>query len=260
MTDPRQTGSPKSRARDKTAQMRLERAEAAKRQERNQRIFKIVGVLVAVGLVAAIVWAVLDSAGGGDTKPRSSGNDAPANIIDEAAVPVGEEDAPVTVDLYYDYMCPACGAFEQVNGSDLSELIDDGTAKVNLRVLNFLDGQSGGTQFSTRAGNAMATVADGSPELVWDFHHALFLNQPTEGGRGLSDQDLVDIADEVGVPSEVSARFADGTYDNWVAKSNDLAGEDGVSSTPTVKINGEEFTGNWSEAGAVRAAIEAAAE
>lgn len=262
MTDPRQAArkseSAAASAREKSAQMRAERAAAAKRQERNKRIVMILGGLVVVGLIVAIGWAISNA--GGDKPARSSSDAAPANVVDGHAIPVGEEDAPVTVDLYFDYMCPACGGFEQVNGDDLDQLLEDGTIKINLRVLNFLDSTSRGTEYSTRAGNAVATVANYSPEFVWDFHRELYANQPQEGTTGLSDDELVDIATEVGVSEDVAARFAEGTYDNWVSESNDAAGEDGVSSTPTLMIDGEQFTASWGEPGAVRSAIEAAAE
>jgi protein-disulfide isomerase len=258
MTDPRQAGSNKSRARDKTAQMRAERAAAAARQQRNQRILTILGGVVVFGLIAAIVWAVVTS-GPEPTKPRSTGDAVPANV-DGHSIPTGDKDAPVELDLYVDYMCPACGGFEQVNGADLSEFLDNGTIKLDIHILNFLDGTSEGTQYSTRAGNAVATVANKSPEHVWDFHKALFENQPSEGTTGLSDAKLVEIATGVGVPDEVADTFADGTYDKWIVDSNKAAGDDGVDGTPTLFINGEEFAGDWAEPGQVRAAIEAAAK
>lgn len=196
--------------------------------------------------------------GSGD---EESGEDAGqrSEAAELEVITIGEEDAPVTVDLYYDYMCPACGAIEQTHGEDLSALLEDGTARINLRVMNFLDSYSQGTDYSTRAGNALVTVAHEQPEWVWEFHQALFAHQPSEGTSGLSDDELVEIATDVGVSEEVAARFADLDYDDWVAASDDAATEDRVMSTPTVRIDGEEFTGDWGNAGVVRRAIEAAA-
>lgn len=255
------TGSLKSPARTKTEEMRAQRAAQAKRAKRNQRIITALAGVVILGLVVAIVLAVVNASGrdGGDAEAAAGKVVVPATVVD-GAIPVGEPAAPVTLDLYFDYMCPACGAFEQGNAEDLTRLIEDGTVKVDLRVMNFLDAQSNGTEYSTRAGNAIATVADDAPEAVWAFHTALYTNQPAEGTEGLSDEQIAQVAKEAGVPADVADAFAAGTYRSWVAQSNDAAAQSGVSSTPTLKINGEVFEGDWSQPGALAAAIEAAAK
>lgn len=78
---------------------------------------------------------------------------------------MGKADAPVTVEIYFDYMCPACGAFEAANGDELDRLLEAGVVRVELRPLSFLDDQSNGTAYSTRAANAIATVADAAPGI-----------------------------------------------------------------------------------------------
>lgn len=251
----------KDRARARTESMRAERAAQAARQKRNQRLLAVGGGVVILGLLIAIVFAVVNASRGDENSGTEAGGKVvvPSNLVD-GGVLVGEETAPVTIDLYFDYMCPACGAFEAGNADDLTSAIEDGTAKVNLHVMNFLDAQSNGTEYSTRAGNALGVVANDTPDAVWDFHNALYANQPAEGTDGLSDDDIALIATESGVPSEVADSFNDGTYRGWVAQSNQAAGEAGVSSTPTVKINGETFEGNWAEPGVLAAAIEVAAE
>lgn len=246
MTDQANPSSPKARARAKTEQMRAERAAQAKRAKRLQRTLTIIGCLAIVGLVITILVAVLNASGGGDDNEVSGSQEVtvPDGIVD-GAIQVGEAKAPVTIDLYYDYMCPACGAFEQVNAEDLTRLIDSGTAVVNLRMMNFLDAQSEGTAYSTRAGNAVATVANEAPEAVWEFHNALYANQPAEGTEGLTDEEIAELAVQSGVPAEVTDVFSEGTYRGWVAQSNDQAAASGVNSTPTVKLNGKPFEGDW---------------
>jgi protein-disulfide isomerase len=125
--------------------------------------------------------------------------------------------------------------------------------------MSFLDEQSMGTDYSTRAGNAYAAVVNGAPDKAWDFHNALYAHQPREGTEGLSDAHIADIATDVGVPASVVDTFTDGTYRGWVAQSTQDAFDAGVESTPTVKINGAEFTGDWATPGELTEAIEAAA-
>jgi protein-disulfide isomerase len=87
----------------------------------------------------------------------------------------------------------------------------------------------------------------------------LYANQPREGTEGLSDAQIADIATQVGVPADVADTFTEGTYRDWVAQNTQDAFETGVDSTPTVKVNGVEFTGNWAAPGELAKAVEAAA-
>lgn len=233
--------------------------ECATVQDRSkrERTTNLVWAVVIIGLLAAIAVAVGKSLSSDDPGTVTA-NVVPANI-EAGAFSVGDSDAPVTVDLHYDYMCPACGVFEATNVEDLTRLIEDGTVRVQLHVMSFLDEQSQGTEYSTRAGNAYAAVVNGAPDRVWDFHSALYANQPAEGTGGLSDSQIAVIATGVGVPADVVDTFTDGTYHGWVATSTQDAFDAGVRSTPTVTINGAEFTGNWAAPGELATAIEAEA-
>ncbi len=244
-------------AREKSRQMRAARAAELARKKHQRKVATVVGLVVILGLVAAIAIAVGRSLGSDDSADVTGKVVVPANI-EAGAFAVGETDAPVTLDLYYDYMCPACGAFESTNVEDLSRLIDQGTVRVNLHVMAFLDEQSQGTEYSTRAGNAYATVVDAAPDKVWAFHNALYANQPHEGTEGLSNDQIATIAVRAGVPADVVETFAEGVHRGWIAQSTQDAFDADVTSTPTVKINGDMFTGDWSTPGALTKAIEAA--
>lgn len=247
--------------RARTQEMRKAQQEAAARQARNRRIVTVIGAVVIVGLLAAIVLAVVSATRGGDDKaPPASGKVVvPGNGNASGAVPIGEPDAPVTVEIYYDYMCPACGAFEAANGGELDRLLEDGTVRVELRPISFLDEQSSGTEYSTRAANAFATVADGAPDSAWDFHAALYAHQPEEGSKGLSDDEIASIAKDAGVPSDVVDRFGDRTFEGWVASVTQKAFDSGIQGTPTIKVDGEVFTGDVYSVGPLTQAIESAA-
>lgn len=241
--------------------MRAAQAEAARKEAARRRIFLWVGGVVILALVAAIVWAVVQAADSeGEGGSRGSGDlVVPENVVDEVSIPVGSADAPVTVSVYFDYICPACGAFEEANAAELDRMIEEEEALVELRPISFLDETSRGTKYSTRAANALATVTAESPEHAWEFHGALYENQPAEGTTGLSDAEIADIAEEVGVPAEVTDQFTDGTYDAWVADVTEQAFASGVEGTPTILIDGETFEGDPYTPGALTEAVRAAA-
>lgn len=251
--------STKSRA--KSQEMRRARAEAEQKRKQRQRILTGVGIVVILALVAAIVFVVVRAATGEDPERGSTGDVVvPSAANDDGGVLVGSADAPVTVTIYYDYMCPACGAFEEANSAELDRLLEDETVQVELRPISFLDRTSQGTKYSTRAANAFATVADGAVEQAWDFHGAMYENQPEEGTTGLSDDQIASIAEDAGVPDDVVAEFTDGRFEGWVAEVTENAFDSGVTGTPTVLVDGEPFEGDLYQAGPLTQAIEAAAD
>lgn len=230
--------------------------QAARRTGLAIRVAWITGLAVIAVMVTVIVWSVV--------RPGSAGVAAgalvaPAGATESGAVVIGTPDAPVAVAVYADFLCPFCGEFERANGPDLAAAVNAGTARLEVHPMSFLDPQSAGTRYSTRAANAFVTIANVDPARAWAFYRVLFEQQPAEGSAGLSDAQLVDVARQVGVPDEVTATFAAGTFVPWVQRITDQAWDSGVGGTPTVRIDGQVFTGDVYTAGPLAAAIEAAA-
>ncbi|MEV8511467.1 thioredoxin domain-containing protein [Dactylosporangium sp. NPDC051484] len=244
-------------ARIRAHEVRLAQERAEQRRRNRIRVAVGAGGVVIAGLLVAIIAVVFTSASK-DAGP-SGKLVTPANLTASGAIPVGSATAPVTLEIYLDFMCPACGRFEQANAGELDRLIQAGTVKLELRPMTFLDKTSQGTRYSTRAANALATVADRAPGSVWALSKALYANQPQEGTPGLSDQRIVALAVEAGVTQEVADAFDAGIFKAWAAKSNDDAFKAGIEGTPTVKINGKVFAGNLYTAGPLTEAIEQAA-
>ncbi|MFZ1385274.1 MAG: thioredoxin domain-containing protein [Propionicimonas sp.] len=235
------------------AQLAADQERAA--QERRVRNWVTMGIL-AVGLLAivgTIVWAVVNASRAPQVSSPTAGTS------DNYTVVVGKADAPVTLAIYQDYMCPYCGEFERANRADLASLVDSGKARVEFHPMAFLDQASQGTKFSTRAANALVTVAKAQPDKVLDFNAALFDNQPQENTAGLSDAEIATIARGAGVTDDVVASFASLKNANFVANATSAAFASGVTGTPTVKINSEVFAGNLYAAGPLKTAVEAAA-
>jgi protein-disulfide isomerase len=220
-------------AHERAAAVRREQ-ERAERRRRN--VFVGVAVAVVLLLVGGIGYAVQSSrdATGQTATP-------PAGASDSYALVWGDPDAPVTVTVFEDFMCPYCGQFEAASRDTLDRMVDSGDVKVEYRVLSFLDRASNGTDYSTRAMNALGAVMDtAGTDAAVEFHNRLFENQPAEGTDGLSDDELVDLAVESGVDeSAVRGPIEDRAFEQWVVNATDAANKEGVSSTPTVQVDGE---------------------
>lgn len=207
------------------------------------RVARWVGIGALVALVVAIVWVVVRDSSTTDAAPQPTGGVvAPAGLTPEGSIAIG--DGPATVTVYFDYLCPACGAFEEANGAALDQLLLADDVTVELRPIAFLDHLSAGTAYSTRTANALATVVDADPGHAWAFHRALYAAQPPEGSAGLTDQQIADVARGVGVPDGVAAQFAEGRYEAWVAEQTEQAFTDGVEGTPTILVDGRLFEGD----------------
>jgi protein-disulfide isomerase len=225
------------RASERAAAIRAE----YERKERRSRAIVVAAAVVGVLLVVVAIAVGLNSGGGGEGQTSSP----PANAVDSYAVPMGDDDAPVAVTVYEDMMCPACGAFEQVSSERLKEYAASGDVQVRYHVVSFLD-RGSQDRYSTRAANAIAVVLDtAGPEAAVDFHDALFVNQPGEGGAGLSDDQMIDLAVEAGADEQaIRGPIEDLKFEPWVEDATEEWSKRGFTGTPTVTVNGDkvEFT------------------
>jgi protein-disulfide isomerase len=244
-------------ARSRSRELRQAREAAQRRSRRRNQLIAGGGGLVILGLVVAIVVGLLNAARRPDEADRPSRPlVAPAAATARGSVLIGQASAPVQLEVFLDYMCPFCGKFERANGADIERLIADGTVRLEVYPLSFLDRSSADTRYSTRAANAVVTVADRAPDRLLAFHAALFAHQPKEGGPGLSDDQIGDLARRADVPEAVVSTFSEGTFEPWIAKVTEAAFGNGLSGTPTVKINGKLFQGDLYTAGPLARAVE----
>jgi protein-disulfide isomerase len=142
----------------------------------------------------------------------------------------------IRVDAFIDFLCPFCRRFELSAQPVLAELMANGQASVAYHPMNFLD-EASTTSYSTRAAAASGCAADQGRFL--DFAHALFVNQPPEGGPGLSDAELAGLGHNAGLDgAQFAACLSDGPYLDWPAYVTARAIAAGVEATPTVLVAG----------------------
>jgi protein-disulfide isomerase len=210
------------------------RAEQAGKEKRRRAIVITVAVLAVFAVILGIGIAVQ---AGRDTTGQVA--TPPSGVVDQFAVPVGGQ-APVSVDIYEDFMCPFCGQFERAGGDVLQRYVDQGDVQVRYHVISFLD-RSSTTDYSTRAMNAYGVVLDtAGRQAAKEFHDLLYAHQPEEGSAGLSDQQLIDLAVQAGASrSAVAAPIRSLRFEQWVENATDAASQDDVNSTPTVFVDGK---------------------
>ena len=248
---------------ERAAEARAKAQAQVKNKERRTTVIIIAASLAVIAIFAGIVYFIVQSS---QVPPLNEAN-APAVADETGGIPVGATgvagegltDGAVRVDLYIDLLCPVCNQFEQTNAADLDELREAGKINVYYHPIAILDRYSAGTAYPTRAANAVAVVADQSPEHVVPFIQALFANQPEENTAGLDDTTIAAIAVGAGVPTEVAESFKDGKFTKWVKAATQQASVDGMQGTPTVMIDREILSDpniNYFQAGVLKAHLE----
>lgn len=269
-------------------QARLAR-EAEKKREKRNRFYLQGGIAAVVVAVVAIVALVLTQ----NMKPAGPG---PLNMLSggvtfakdvevvktKALQPDQKREAPkadydtnpVDVTVYLDYMCPFCGQFEQQNGTMLEQFVGAGDVQLTLYPLNFLDAQSLGSKYSTRAANLLSCVVDQQPEAAYAVNTQLFKAdvQPKEATTGLTDDQLLENAEAAGakVTNELKQCVKNQTFASFISANYKSVSEIGfqglakgaqvmnpqngqlvpadqpqrLMSTPTVIVNGQEWVQN----------------
>lgn len=248
-------------ARERARELR----ELHKKQDRNRR--RIVTLSVVGGLlviVVAITLVILNFAQPGGRGPLNMLSDGIKigtgyKAVQTPGIPVNSKPVPsatnspevIDIKLYIDYLCPNCGTFEQKNGAQLRAWVKSGAATIEIHPIAVLTTKSAGTQYSLRAANAAACVAEFSPDHFFDFNQALFVDQPKEGSAGLTDQQIEARAGKAGVTdmTQVSKCIEDSRFRSWVqaattrALNGPIPGADvkDIAVTPTVIVNGNQF-------------------
>ena len=234
----------KDNSADARAAAKAKAQQQVKSGERRTTVIIVAVCLVVIAAFAGIVYFIVNSS----KVPALADAHAPAPAeATTGGIPVGATgvagegltDGAVRLDIYIDLMCPVCNQFEQINGADIDELREAGTINVYYHPISILDRASMGTEYSTRAANAVGVVADQDPSHFLDVIAALYANQPEENTTALSDDEIAAVAIGAGVPADVANSFAKGEFTKWVTAATQQASIDGMQGTPTVMVNRE---------------------
>jgi protein-disulfide isomerase len=278
--DERQTKNDKRDA--AREQARLTR-EKQKRQERLRRWLIPTGVTVVVLAIVAIVVLVVTTS----APPPQSAN-GPKNMISDGILFTGSggkmvatttgavqassspkphdqaSDGLAHIVTYVDFTCPACQAFEATNADAIQQMVADGKATLEVHPIAILD-HNYTTNYSTRAGNVAACVANFAPNDFYAVMEAMYTGQGKEGSAGLTNAQMISLVHGAGLKNGDVDKCINGlTFKSWVASATTRSGAGplpntsvpNVAHTPTVLVNGQEYTGSLTDGGAFTAFVQ----
>jgi protein-disulfide isomerase len=142
----------------------------------------------------------------------------------------GSPSAPITIELYTDYECPACREFYL---SSLPLLINDfvRTGKVRLIHRDYPLPQHQFTKVATRYANAAGQI--GKYDVV---AHQIFESQPEWDQNGNIDAQVAKVLSPAEMEKVRTLVKTDSNLDDSVAKDQAMGVQDRLQETPTIVI------------------------
>ncbi|EIT83832.1 thiol-disulfide oxidoreductase BdbD [Fictibacillus macauensis ZFHKF-1] len=203
-------------------------------------VFWLIGLLV-VGIVVVIVFGNI---GKDDPKKVTS-------ISYDNQPYIGSKDAKVSVLEFGDYKCPVCKNFNNDFVPKIEkDFVDTGKIKfyfINYPFINIDSKRS--AQFAETVYKELGN------DTFWKFHKLLYSKQPDDEKYEKQDiftedflvKTLGEVASKDGV-AKVAKAFKQEVFADAIKKDDALVGKLGVKATPTLFINGKEFTGGTYDA------------
>lgn len=226
-------------AREERRRQELAQRRARRRKERLPPSRRLPLVPLSIGavvlaVVAVIAFAIL-SAPPAVAEIREPVVLAPAQLADGQQI--GVADAPVTVEVWSDFQCPACGNFvRQAEPLLFRDYVEPGNVRVVYRDFPFIGQES--TDAAVAARCAVPT------NRFWQFHDYLFANQDGENKGAFSQARLEAIASAVGLDlDQFRTCRADASLKQALVDSKAQGSALGVNATPTLTVNGQKVAG-----------------
>ncbi len=214
----------------KKARRKQEEQKGEKMRQRKKMAGWGLAAVLGLGFLALVGPQLVNSIG-------SSGS---ADFNLEGQPYMGEADAPVNVVAFEDYKCPHCASFEaQAKPQLVQNHVETGEAKFYMINFPILGGES------RQAARAAECVYEQDQDEFWNFHSALFRNQRS---LEITTDSLVNLAQQntEGLNyDDLRQCISSGATQSQVREDQRIGRSNGVSSTPTVFVNGERVS-DWS--------------
>jgi protein-disulfide isomerase len=199
----------------------------------------VAAVLIGIAVIVVALPKSPSSEGELVTPPTSY----PADLVD--GLVVGSATAPVVIELYSDFQCPACQLFVTERLPRLlADFVKPGIVRIEAKDIAFLGRGTPDESLELAAGAACAAEQD----RYWTFHDLVFWNQGREN-KGDHDAEFIGrVADAAGVDRTA--------FDACLARDDvrqDIEGQTtaalgaGIQSTPTLVVNEQNMGGGVPE-------------
>jgi protein-disulfide isomerase len=211
------------------------------REQRNRIITVAVIVIVAVLLVGTFAAPAIQRAFTPTPTLRSFGAIKPITPIERPSpqgTAMGDPNAPVRVDVWEDFQCPACqGYTSNIEPQVMNTYVATGQVYYVFHQYPFIDDNSV-TKESDQAANASMCAADQG--RFWDFHDILYANWDGENEGAFNDSRLIAMAETLELDmTAFKACFEENRFAKEITNDLNEGKAKAVNGTPSVFVNGE---------------------
>jgi len=216
---------PRSRAERQRIRRGGARADAARPSGRQ---LAIAGFVAVAGVLAFIAFS------GGASPAPSSSTLVPG--VRQASHVRGLANAPITIEEWADFQCPACGMFARATEPQVvTTYVSRGQVRIVYRHFAFLGPES---QWAAEA----SECADEEGKF-WEFHDRLFASQAGENRGTFSKDNLKRIGDALGLSPSFAACVDSGRHAQRVRDETQAGQRKDVRATPTLFVQEQKLEG-----------------
>ena len=218
-----------------------QRRQKQRRQNKRLLVLVLVVALAVVGIAVVVVSNqpvdahILD-----DLSSRYEGLER--SNSPEGYPRLGNPDAPVTMEEYASFACPGCESFHSDSLDAVLERVRDEQVLFTYVPLNT-------GSIPNAPGASRAALCVGQQGMFWEMHDVLFDWQTRYGNTAFSQNRLLTGVEQLGLNSDA---FTACFNSAGISRTLEAAANEGVSTTPTLRVNG--VTVESSQAGAIPSA------
>jgi protein-disulfide isomerase len=213
---------------------RAEFKEKRKRQQQLQNFILIAMiVLAAIAITMILIWPTLQPEKDVVVPEYIK---YPTDLVPSGEPGMGDPDAPVKLEVFADFQCPACANFAlNIEPHVISDYVETGKVYLVFHPYSFLD--RGTTQLeSHRAAEAAFCALD--QDAFWQFHDILFSNQTGENIGDFTKDRLLLFAEKINLDSgKFKDCLNDSKYEQRVLDEVEYGKLKEIDQTPSFYVN-----------------------
>ncbi len=233
----------------------LSKAEKRRAELEQQKQKTRILIISTVAIVVIIFVGLFMLASRDSSSTADSGKAVDFNYSELPRL--GKEDAPVKIVEFGDFKCPACAQFTGVIKPQIvQEYVNQDKAAFYFVNMAFIGPDS------ETASLAALSVYHQNNEAFWTYYDALYANQGDENAEWATEDFLVSLAEKEKLPVDLDLLRKDiqeRTYESELQSDISIAKDTGVTSTPSVFINGHKVDKPFNME-AIKAQIKSASE
>lgn len=211
-----------------------------RRQRARLRNRLLVILMIAAGALLVAFALILPSL---DRGPEISVNPStPRDLGSQVdGTSLGDPNAPVRIDVWEDFQCPACKTYTEVTEAQIiTNYVLTGQVFYTFHFFPFIDGRQAGGESQQSANAAMCALEQG---MFWEYHDLLYANWDGENRGAFADARLEAFAEYLELDMDAfDTCFSTNRYSNYINQDYLEGQVAGVQGTPSVFVNGTLIT------------------